>query len=132
MNSREAQTPFRLLLQVAGQLRSEDLETFRSWVPFLEQAQWVGGRMIMDGPSRPQSKALEGLVQGLFSRIPDLGEAEPLRIACFLLADWGHLEVALIEQVFGLLGDRFPRARIEALLLDSRTEWVLDLVLVVG
>lgn len=132
MNSREAQPSFRLLLQVAGQLRSEDLETFRSWVPFLEQAQWVGGRMIMDSPSRPQSRALNDLVEGLFSRISNLGEEEPLRIACFLLADWEHLEVSLVEQVIGLLGDRFPRVKIEALLLDASTEGVLDLVLVVG
>jgi hypothetical protein len=121
-----------MLLQVASRLRSEDLDTFRSWTPFLEQAQWISGRMIMDSPSSPQSKALDGLVQGLFSWYSGHGRVNPDRIACFLLADWERMEVSSIEQVFNLLGARFPEARMEALLLDSGTEALLDLILVVG
>lgn len=56
----------------------------------------------------------------------------PDRIACFLLADWERMEVSTIEQVFNLLGTRFPEARMEAILLDSGTVGLLDLILVVG
>jgi len=132
MNTRELNTPFGMLLQVAGRLRAEDLATFRSWIPFLEQALWLSGRMILNDRLKPQSEALDDLVEGLFPRILDQGELNPLRIACFLIADWERMEVASIEQVLNFLGARFPQARIEALLLDSGVERVVDLVLVVG
>lgn len=132
MNTHEVQTPFSMLLQVAGRLRSEDLAAFRSWIPFLEQAKWVTGRMIMDDRLKPQSEALDDLIEGLFPRSSDQGEMNPVRIAYFLMADWGRMEVSSIEQVLNLLGTRFPHARIEALLLDSGVERVVDLVVVVG
>jgi hypothetical protein len=121
-----------MLLQVAGRLRSEDLATFRAWVPFLEQAQWVTGRMIMNDRLKPQSEALDDLVKGLLPRFPDQGELNLVRIALFFMSDWERMEVSSIEQVFNLLGVKFPNARIEALLLDSGAERVVDLVLVVG
>ena len=132
MNTHELQTPFRMLLQVAGRLRSEDLASFQSWIPFLEQAQWVTGRMIMDDRLKPQSEALDDLVEGLFPLSSNQGELNPVRIACFLMADWERMEVSSIEHVLNLLGTRFPEARIEALLLDSGVERVVDLVVVVG
>lgn len=131
MHTHELQTPFRMLLQVAGQLRPEDLAAFRSWIPFLEQAQWVAGRVILDDRLKPQTKALDDLVEELFPRSSDQGELNPVRIACFLMADWERMEVSCIEQLLNLLGARFPHAKIDALLLDSGMGQVVDLIVVV-
>ena len=132
MNNGEPQTTFEMLLLVAGHLRGLDLDTFHAWVPFMQEARWLSAGLRQGSSEGIDMELVEALVLSLAGQLEGTGSATPGRVLVFLLADWERMELGSIERILGLLGNRLPGARIEAMLLSSGEGRVLDLVLVAG
>jgi hypothetical protein len=121
-----------MLLQVVGSLRGLDLEAFQSWVPFMQKAHWLSGGLGHDGSKVVDMEFVETIVLDLVGQLAVMGLAAPDRALVFVLADWGQMELDSIERILGLLGNRLPKSRIEAMLFTSREGRALDLILVAG
>lgn len=110
------QTPLEMLLRIVGHLGGQDeLRAFQTLIPFMKTAQWWGFEHVEDAHSLEAGPA-EAAVRRLLSRMEVQGVVAPERILAIVLQD---LELGDLDRACTLLGERYPKARIECLLLLS-------------
>ncbi len=125
-------TPFELLLRITGLLRAEDLKSLLPYLPFLKEATWASGSRLLDQIQSGESGALPSMLFGVASSLADQGASRPARLLAVVIADWEALEVGVIEEILDLLGQSYPKARIEVLWLHSEGDVAFEVILAAG
>jgi hypothetical protein len=129
MDKHTTPTPFELLLKITGLLRPEDLKILQPFLSFMKDAFWVSGSRMLHLVHGGESGALHGLIFDLAYSLEEQGASNPDRLLVFIIANWEIVEVGVIEEVFELLGQCHPEAKIEALCLHSEESQAIEVIL---
>jgi hypothetical protein len=124
--------PHDLQLLLTCLLRSNDLKTLGSWIPFVTKAQWAAGRVSCHLFDSVCSDDLGAVILELTSSLAARGMGEPSQVLALVLTNWEVMEVGLLEQICNHLHRSYPEARIEALWPSAAEGGTLDLILLAG